>query len=99
MKNKTPNMAYLGFSKKPTCGVLCYSPSNKTIEICSIFEYSKSEETKIEREIEALLSHETIHAVLDCNISLDVSWLYDNLGERLGNTPYSFPWVELIGEL
>jgi len=81
----------IGFDEDKTSGILVYNWVEKKIEIGTYFEYSETQKEKIENTFEGLLSHETIHGIIHEIDCLGSSSRFDNLGEYLGNTPYSFP--------
>ena len=85
------DLSYMGFEETGAWGVLCYDGSRGVIEICQAINHSEEQRIDLEERIEALLSHETMHAVLHKTINRAASRRYDLLGEHVYNTPYSFP--------
>ena len=78
------------FENNPSWGIFEYMPKTGSIQIC--YEERNEQRFKaIENEIEALLSHESIHGVLHKIENANTSWCYDQLGEYLGYTPFSYP--------
>ena len=67
-----------------------YDPVEQKIKICNYLEWSTAVEQLVEREMEAIISHETIHAVLHKLDEEKASFRFDLLGEKIGYMPFSF---------
>ena len=85
-----PDISYLGF-EDTTNAIMCFDYVTKKIEICTMKVYGKKLKRLIEKEIEAIISHETMHAIIDYRESTRIARAYDYLGEYVGYTPYSYP--------